>query len=135
VTVVEAGAVARVFVSHASVDLTVAGEVHAWLVDAGHEVFLDRDLRDGIAVGEQWEKQLYERLHWADAVVCVLTSAYLASTWCTAEVGSARSLGSRLLPLRAEPGVAHPLLRSLQHTDLTQDPAVCPFTGPVELGR
>lgn len=78
---------ARVFVSHASKDRELAGEPHRWLTDDGHEVFLDQDLRDGIAVGEQWEQRLYERLRWADAVVCVVTSAYLASTWCTAEVG------------------------------------------------
>ena len=70
---------AKVFVSHASEDLRFAEEVHRWLVDDGHEVFLDRDLRDGIGVGEDWEQRLYQRLRWADAVVCVVTSAYLAS--------------------------------------------------------
>ena len=90
---------AKVFVSHASEDLGFAEEVHGWLVDDGHEVFLDRDLRDGIGVGEDWEQRLYERLRWADAVVCVVTSAYVASQWCTAEVAIARSRGSRLLPV------------------------------------
>jgi hypothetical protein len=51
--------VARVFVSHASEDRELAGEVHGWLTDDGHEVFLDQDLRDGIVVGEQWEQRLY----------------------------------------------------------------------------
>ncbi len=114
---------ARVFVSYASEDLALARDVHRWLIDASHEVFLAQDLRDGIAVGEVWEQGLHDELRRADAVVCVVTSAYLASTWCTAEVGIARSRGCRLLPLRAEPGVAHPLLRSIQHTDLVQDPA------------
>ena len=72
-------AVARVFVSHASTDMALADEVHRWLVEDGHEVFLDQDLRDGIVVGEEWEQRLHERLRWADAVVCLLTSAYLAS--------------------------------------------------------
>ena len=82
---------ARVFVSHAGDDLGWAEEVRGWLVVDGHEVFLDRDLRDGIAVGEEWEQRLHERLRWADAVVCVVTAAYLRSVWCTAEVGIARS--------------------------------------------
>ena len=99
---------ARVFVSHASEDRALAGEVHRWLVEAGHEVFLDQDLRDGVPPGEEWEQLLHERLRWANAVVCVVTSAYLDSTWCAAEVGIARSRGSQLLPLCAEPGVAHP---------------------------
>jgi hypothetical protein len=95
------GAMARVFVSHSSKDHELAAEVHGWLAHDGHEVFLDQDLRDGIAVGEEWEQRLHERLRWADAVVCLVTSAYLASGWCNAEVGVARSRGSRLLPLLA----------------------------------
>ncbi|HEU0088610.1 MAG TPA: TIR domain-containing protein [Pseudonocardiaceae bacterium] len=112
---------ARVFVSHAREDLGLAREVHQWLIEAGHEVFLAQDLRDGIAVGEEWEPRLHDELRLADAVVCVVTSASLASRWCTAEVAIARSQGSRLLPVQAEPDVVDPLLRSVQHTDLTQD--------------
>ncbi|MBV9012081.1 MAG: PD40 domain-containing protein [Pseudonocardiales bacterium] len=112
---------ARVFISHASEDGEYAAELHEWLVGAGHEVFLDRALRDGIRVGEQWQQRLHERLRWADAVVCVVTRAYLASAWCAAEVGSALSRGSRVLPVQAEPGVSHPLLTSLQYAELTVD--------------
>ena len=95
---------ARVFISHASDDQELADEVHRWLVAEDHEVFLDRDLRDGLVVGEEWEQRLLERLRWADAVVCVVTSAFLRSEWCSCEVGYARSRGSRLLPVRAEGG-------------------------------
>ena len=112
---------ARVFVSHASGDREPTDEVHRWLVDEGHDVFLDRDLYAGIVVGEEWEQRLHERLRWADAVVCVVTSAYLASMWCTAEVSIALSRGSRLLPVLAERGVIHPLLKSTQYADLTGD--------------
>jgi hypothetical protein len=45
--------VARVFVSHASEDHLVAAQLHQWLVDDGHDVFLDQDPRDGIALGEE----------------------------------------------------------------------------------
>jgi WD40 repeat protein/energy-coupling factor transporter ATP-binding protein EcfA2 len=129
------GAVARVFVSHASQDRECAGHLHQWLVGEGHEVFLDQDLRDGIPVGEEWERRLHERLRWADAVLCVVTSAHLGSVWCTAEVGIALSRGSRVLPVRAEPGVAHPLLRSLQHADLTVDSTVARAALMEELRR
>ena len=112
---------ARVFVSHAGEDLALAREVRRWLVDAGHEVFLDQDLRDGIAMGELWEQRLHERLRWAGAMVCVVTSAYRDSVWCAAEIGAARSRGSRLLPLRAEPDAVHPLLAALQHFDYPAD--------------
>jgi TIR domain/WD domain, G-beta repeat len=72
-------------------------------------------------VGEEWDKRLHERLRWADAVVCVVTSAAVASTWCTAEISIALSRGARLLPVRAEPRVDHPLLRFAQYADLTVD--------------
>jgi hypothetical protein len=85
-------------------------------------VFLDQDLRDRIKVGDGWQERLHERLRWADAVVCVLTSAYVPSTWCAAEVGIAQSRGSRLLPLRAESGVTHPLLKATQQADGVTDP-------------
>jgi WD40 repeat protein len=114
--------VARVFLSYASEDRRCAGGLHQWLVAEGHEVFWDHDLRNGIAVGEEWDKRLHERLRWADAVVCVVTSASVNSTWCTAEISISLSRGSRLLPVRAEPGVNHPLLPSAQYADLTRDP-------------
>jgi type II secretory pathway predicted ATPase ExeA len=113
---------ARVFVSHASEDRELADELHRWLTHDGHEVFLDHHPDGGIAVGEAWEQRLYERLRWADAMICLVTSAYLASPWCAAEVGVARSQGSRLLPLLAERGVEYPLLEWSQYADLVSDP-------------
>jgi WD40 repeat protein len=113
---------ARVFVSHASQDRQLADEVHRWLSGDGHEVFLDHHPDEGIALGEAWEQRLYERLRWADAMVCLVTSAYLASPWCAAEVGVARSQGSRMLPLLAELGVEYPLLEWSQYADLVSDP-------------
>ena len=94
---------AGVFVSHASEDLALAREVHQWLIDAGHEVFLAQDLRDGIAVGEEWEQRLHDELRRADAVLCVITSASLASRWCTAEVRSPGRGGSDCCPCRPNP--------------------------------
>ena len=113
----------RVFISHAGRDTEPAAELQRWLVEDGHDVFLDRDPQDGIQLGDEWEKRLHERLRWADAVVCVVTSAYLQSPWCAAEVGAARSRGSRMLPVVAESGVVHPLLRPVQHTNMERDPA------------
>ncbi|MGH3831857.1 MAG: toll/interleukin-1 receptor domain-containing protein [Pseudonocardiaceae bacterium] len=108
------GVVAKVFLSHASGEVALTDEVHRWLIEEGHEVFQHQHPRDGILTGEDWEQRLHERLHWADAVVCLVTSAYLTSMWCTAEVGAARSRGTRLLPLCAGPRLIHPLLTSTQ---------------------
>jgi hypothetical protein len=102
--------VARVFVSHASADLAVAVEIRTWLREAGHHVFLDRDLAKGIHVGEEWKRRLYRELRAADAVVCVVTDAYRDSEWCSAEVGIADMLGCPLLPVRSGAGVVSTLL-------------------------
>ena len=107
----------RVFVSHSSEDATESDRIRSWLVDDGHEVFLDHDLRHGIAPGEDWERRLHERLRWAEVVVCVVTSAFTRSTWCTAEVAIALSRGVRVVPVLAEPGVRHPLLTALQYLE------------------
>ncbi len=127
--------VARVFVSHTSEDGVCAGQLHQWLAGEGHEVFLDQDPDAGIAVGGEWERLLHERLRWADAVVCVVTSAYLGSVWCAAEISFALSRGSRVLPVLAEQAVVHPLLASLQHADLTRDPTAARAALAEELRR
>ena len=114
---------ARVFISHASADLAVAVHVRLWLRDAGHEVFLDRDLAEGIQVGEEWKRRLYRELRAADAVVCVVTDPYRESEWCSAEVGIADVLGCPLLPVRAGAGAVSGLLDGLQYADAVADPA------------
>jgi WD40 repeat protein/energy-coupling factor transporter ATP-binding protein EcfA2 len=111
--------VAKVFVSYASQDIVVADEVRRWLDDDHHEVFLAQHVHVGIAAGEAWRWRVYERLRWADAVVCVVTAASVVSTWCTAEVSSALLWGIRLIPIVAERGVVHPLLSDIQHIELT----------------
>ncbi|MEX5721783.1 nSTAND1 domain-containing NTPase, partial [Geodermatophilus maliterrae] len=126
---------ARVFVSHSGTDALLADEVHRWLVDDGHESFLDQDLYDGIRVGDQWEQRLHERLRWADAMVCLITSAYIASPWCTAELAIAQSCGSRVLPVRGEAKADHPLVKSLQHLDITRDAAAARAKLAAELLR
>lgn len=113
---------AEVFVSHASADLATAELLHGWLRADGHQVFLDRDLADGILVGDDWQRRLNQQLRRADAVVCVLTRAFRESAWCAAEIAVAQSRGSLLLPVLAEPGAEHPLLGPVQHADLTVEP-------------
>jgi conflict system STAND superfamily ATPase/TIR domain-containing protein len=89
--------------------------VRGWPKGDGHDIFLDDDRHDGIEGGAPWEERLYEGLRWADAVICIITDAFVASRWCFGEVVAAKTLGSRLLPLAVEEGVRHPLLDDLQH--------------------
>jgi hypothetical protein len=104
---------ARVFISYATADRVVAYEVAGWLRAAGHEVFLDDDPREGISLGEDWKRRLYRELHEVDAVIGVVTRSFVSSEWCFAELGIADARGCQLIPLRAEVGVVHPLMRDL----------------------
>ncbi|MGH3698397.1 MAG: TIR domain-containing protein, partial [Pseudonocardiaceae bacterium] len=113
---------AHVFISYATPDRAIADEVARWLRAAGHEPFLAHDLRDGISVGEDWEQRLYGELRRVDAVIGVVTSSFLASTWCTAELGIAGALGCRLMPLSAEADVVHPLMQRLHSVDYLAGP-------------
>ena len=108
---------AQIFISHTNEDLAVAIAVRNWLRDEGHHVFLDRDLQEGIEVGEAWKRRLYRELRAADAVVCLVSSASIGSQWCSAEIGIADVVGSRLLPLCVEKGVTSKLLDGLQYVD------------------
>jgi hypothetical protein len=50
--------VARIFISYATSDWAIVNEVSGWLRAAGHDLFLDHDLRDGISLGEGWKRRL-----------------------------------------------------------------------------
>ena len=108
---------ARVFLSYAREDLAVAEESVGRMKAQGHEVFYDADL----VVGDQWQERLLEQLRWADAMVCLITTAYVASTWCSAEVGIAIARGSRVMPVLVEAGLKHPLLTGIQSADYARD--------------
>ncbi|MGH3853780.1 MAG: TIR domain-containing protein [Pseudonocardiaceae bacterium] len=113
--------VAHVFISYATPDRAIADEVSSWLRAAGHEPFLGHDLRDGINPGEDWKQRLYRELRRVDAVIGVVTTSFVASEWCFAELGIADARGCRLIPLRAEAGVVHPLMQELQYVDYHAD--------------
>ncbi|CAO5157039.1 WD40 repeat-containing protein [Frankia sp. AiPs1] len=112
---------ARIFVSHASSDGELADEVHRALATYKHQVFLARNIREGIPPGDLWKERLHQELRAADAVVCVVTEAYNASPWCAYEIGIAHEVGSMLVPLRAQPGVSSPLLEDRQYASADEN--------------
>jgi hypothetical protein len=90
----------------------------SWLRAEGHQVFLAQDPREGVAVGEQSQPRLYERLRWADAVVCLVDRAYRESVWCSAELAIAHERGLRIMPFLLDAGPPHPLIPSLHHVQV-----------------
>jgi WD40 repeat protein len=101
----------------------MAGVVNAALAREGHRgIFLDFDPEEGIPAGRDWEKTLYSELRSCRAVIILCSAHSMASPWCFAEITHARALGKAVFPLKISACEIHPLLRSVQVTDLTIDP-------------
>ncbi|TCA83701.1 TIR domain-containing protein [Rhizobium leguminosarum bv. viciae] len=88
---------ARIFISHSSLDDEAAARMNTWLKSQGFETtFLDFDKTSGIAPGANWEKTLYREVEQSQAVIVIQTPSWLASKWCFAEFTQARALGKAI---------------------------------------
>jgi WD40 repeat protein len=113
---------ARVFISHSSVDDAIAGDLKTWLDGIGFETpFLDFDHDSGIPPGAEWEQTLYEELERSEAVIIVLTANWMKSKWCFAEFVQARALGKPIYPLIEAPVGERLVAPDIQHLDLLVD--------------
>src|SRR4051812_19628964 len=109
-----------IFLSHSSSDKRVADTIKTALQGQGHRsLFLDFDPEQGIPAGRDWERTLYTELRGCRAVIVLCSAHSMASPWCFAEITHARALGKALFPLKVSACDIHPLLSSVQVTDLT----------------
>jgi tetratricopeptide (TPR) repeat protein len=117
-------AMARVFISHSSLDPKHSEQIKNWLVDNDFsEPFLDFDEKSGLALGSDWEKQIYREIESSDAMVLVLTDHWLASKWCFAEFRIGRALGKRIFPIiMTDIGSPTEFAPDIQKLDLRSDP-------------
>ena len=114
---------ARIFVSHSSLDRAPAREIMDWLRSLGFDnTFLDIDERTGIRPGDKWEARLYEELAACSAVVLVVTPNWLASKWCFAEFVQARATGKAIFPIIFTPDGGQSFAGDLQRVDFSTDP-------------
>lgn len=68
----------RIFLSHSSSDNLEAVAVRDWLAREGwDDVFLDFGPEHGIAAGERWERALHEAASRCEAVVFLVSQAWL----------------------------------------------------------
>jgi len=82
---------ARIFISHSSADNAAALALRDWLVARGwDDLFLDIDPHRGLVSGQRWLDRLQESAQRCKAVLFVLSRAWLASRYCTAEFWEAR---------------------------------------------
>lgn len=90
----------RIFLSHSSANDAEAVALRDWLRREGWEdVFLDVDPDRGIAAGERWERALNEAASRCEAVLLLISHAWLASKWCLKELNLAYKLNKRLFGL------------------------------------
>lgn len=95
----------KIFVSHSSRNNPEAVALSNWLEKQGwkDEIFLDVDPEQGIAPGARWERRLYEAADKCEAVVFLISAAWLASRWCQNELALARRLNKRMFGVLIEP--------------------------------
>lgn len=111
-----------IFVSHRSSDNAEAHALKNWLGEQGHEqLFLDFDPADGIPAGVDWEQRLYQELRRCQALLIVLTPAWLESKWCGNELAIAREKGKAVFVVRVKPCPGGPIISAIQEVDLTLD--------------
>jgi formylglycine-generating enzyme required for sulfatase activity len=96
--------VSRIFLSHSSTNDAEAVALRDWLEREGwkDEIFLDLDPSRGIAAGERWERALNEAASRCEAVLFLVSKAWLASDWCIKEFHLAHRLNKRLFSLLIE---------------------------------
>ena len=94
---------ARIFISHSSANNCEAIALRDWLAGEGwDDVFLDLDPERGIVAGERWERALNEAANRCEAVLFLVTRAWLGSRWCMKELNLAHRLNKRLFGVLIE---------------------------------
>jgi WD40 repeat protein len=96
--------VSRIFLSHSSVNNAEAVALRDWLSEQGwDDIFLDLDPERGIVAGERWERALHEAASRCEAVLFLVSRAWLDSRWCQKELTLADKLNKRLFAVLTEP--------------------------------
>ncbi|MDI1284603.1 MAG: SUMF1/EgtB/PvdO family nonheme iron enzyme [Reyranella sp.] len=95
---------ARIFLSHSSVNNAEAVALYGWLEREGWkgEIFLDLDPGRGIAAGERWERRLNEAASRCEAVLFLVSKAWIESPWCQRELMLAHRLNKQLFGVLIE---------------------------------
>jgi WD40 repeat protein len=115
----------RIFLSHSSRDTLQAIALKRWLVEQdpglADEIFLDLDPVTGIQPGERWKEALRRSNARCEAVICLLSADWEASSECRTEFRTAESLNKLILCARLEPLSAAGITGEWQRCDLFGD--------------
>jgi formylglycine-generating enzyme required for sulfatase activity len=96
--------VALLFISHSGANNAAAIALRDWLSEQGFDdVFLDVDPEQGLVVGQRWQDALKAAADRCEAVLFLISPAWLDSKWCLAEFLLAKTLHKRIFGLIVEP--------------------------------
>lgn len=82
------------FISYSRQNSEIAQLLYSSLIDYGfasHQVFKDDDPRNGISLGEDWEKQLIANVKGVTVLIVLVSPAWFQSKWCFAELTMAKA--------------------------------------------
>ncbi|MGB1090837.1 MAG: beta-propeller domain-containing protein [Oceanobacter sp.] len=93
----------QIFISHSSRNDFEAIAIAEWLNSNGwDDIFLDIHPDRGLVAGDRWEKALHEAVNRCDAVIFLVSQAWLASPWCLKEFRLAKGLGKHIIGILIE---------------------------------
>ncbi len=94
----------RLFISHSSLNNAAAMALCKWLAEQGYDdVFLDINPERGLVAGERWQEALKAAADRCEAVLFLVSPAWLGSQWCRTEFLLAKTLHKRIFGLIIEP--------------------------------
>ncbi|SAL51125.1 WD domain-containing protein [Caballeronia cordobensis] len=93
----------KIFISHSSANNALALAIGRWLTDNGwDEYFLDVEPLKGLAPGERWQEELKAAAGRCEAVLFLISPAWLSSSWCRSEFQLAKFLGKTIFGVLVE---------------------------------
>ncbi|NGY65892.1 toll/interleukin-1 receptor domain-containing protein [Lentzea sp. NEAU-D13] len=95
----------RVFISYAQEDRVQADHLKQRLLDLGHTPWSD----SGLHGGQAWWDEILDRIRGSDALLLLISPAFLASQACLLERRYASLLGKHLVPVMVAPVPHHVL--------------------------
>src|SRR5258708_16554662 len=94
----------RIFISHSSVNDAAALALAQWLeVEGWSDFFLDFDESRGIAPGDRWVSALRSAVGRCEAVLFLVSPAWVASKYSFPEFFDAKTLGKRIFRTTLNP--------------------------------
>ena len=87
----------KIFISHSSIDTWVADRMRE-KIEGKASVTCFLDARD-IKSGDDFENQIFFEIEFSEELVALITPWSLNRNWIWIEIGAARALGKRIIPI------------------------------------